>query len=70
MRLAARFGAHLTQRIGLRLAAALGDRFGEVGEQDCEPEPDHDLEFEQQVAAPVMTSRIRMTVVEERDDLQ
>ena len=34
-------GLGLAQRVGLRLAAALGDGFGEVGEDDCQPEPDH-----------------------------
>ena len=30
------------QRVGLRLAAALGDRLGEVGEQHGQPQPDDD----------------------------
>jgi hypothetical protein len=29
---------------GLRLAAAFGDRFGEIGEQHGEPQPEIDLE--------------------------
>ena len=36
----------LAQRVGLRLAAALGHRLGEVGEQHGEPEPDGDLDDE------------------------
>ena len=36
--------AHRAQRVGLRLAAALGERLGEVGEDDREPEPDRDGE--------------------------
>ena len=32
--------ARFAQAVGLGLAAALGDGFGEVGEQDGEPEPD------------------------------
>ena len=31
-----------TQGLGLRLAAALGDSLGEIGENDCQPEPYHD----------------------------
>ena len=34
-----RLGAGLAQRVGLRLAAALGHRLGEVGEQHREPQP-------------------------------
>ncbi len=34
-----RLGAGLAQRVGLRLAAALGDRLGEVREQHGEPQP-------------------------------
>ena len=32
--------ARLAQRLGLRLAALLGDRGGEIGEQDGQPQPD------------------------------
>ena len=32
--------AHLAQRVGLGLAAPLGHRLGEVGEEHREPEPD------------------------------
>ena len=39
------------QRIGLRLAAAFGDRLGEVGEQHREPQPQDDLELEADVCA-------------------
>ena len=34
--------ARRAQRVRLRLAAALGDRLGEVREQDGQPEPDRD----------------------------
>ena len=37
-----RLVAHLAQRVGLGLAAALGDRLGEVGEQHREPQPERD----------------------------
>jgi len=36
----------LAQAVGLRLAAAFGDGFGEVGEQHGEPEPDRELHDE------------------------
>ena len=39
-------GAHRPQRVGLRLAAALRERLGEVGEDDREPEPGRDRERE------------------------
>ena len=35
-------GAHRAQRGGLRAAAALGQRLGEVGEDDGQPQPDGD----------------------------
>ncbi len=38
--------ARLAQRVGLRLAAALGHRLGEVGEEHGEPEPERDREDE------------------------
>ena len=61
------FGALAPQQLGLRLAAALGDGFGEIGEQHGEPQPEDDLELESQCFAPPVTrSRIRMTVVERR----
>ena len=36
-------GAGLAQRVRLRLAAPLGDRLGEIGEQHREPQPGGDL---------------------------
>ena len=39
-------GAHRAQRVGLGLAAALGDRLGEVAEQHGQPQPDRDREGE------------------------
>ena len=39
-------GAHRAQRVGLGLAAALGQRLGEVGEHDGEPQPERDGEGE------------------------
>ena len=39
------------KRVGLRLAAALGHRLGEVGEQHGRPEPERDLQFEADAAA-------------------
>ncbi len=39
-----RVGAHRAQRVGLGLAAALGQRLGEVGEDDRQPEPERDRE--------------------------
>jgi len=44
------FGLGLAQGRGLRLAAAFGDRFGKVGEQHREPEPEIDLEGKAQPA--------------------
>ena len=41
-----RFLARLAQAGGLRLAAAFGDGFGEVGEEHGEPEPDRELRDE------------------------
>ena len=38
--------AHRAQRVGLCLAAALGDRLGEVAEEHGEPQPDRDRERE------------------------
>ena len=43
-------GAGLAQRVGLRLAAAFGHGFGEIGEQHGEPEPEDDLEGEAEIA--------------------
>ena len=39
----ARIGARLAQRVGLGLAAAFRHRFGEIGEQHREPQPESDL---------------------------
>ena len=39
-------GAHGAQGVGLRLAAALGQRLGEVGEDDGQPQPERDRERE------------------------
>ena len=41
-----RLRAHRAQRVGLRLAAALGERLGEVAEDDGQPQPDRDRERE------------------------
>ena len=46
-----RLGLGPPQRVGLRLAAALGHRFGEVGEQHGQPQPDRDLQLEAELAA-------------------
>ena len=44
-------GALTAQRVRLRLAASLGDGFGEIGEQHSEPQPQDDLELEADVFA-------------------
>ena len=41
-----RLGPRRAQRVGLGLAAALGQRLGDVAEDDGEPEPDRDREAE------------------------
>ncbi len=41
------------QRVGLRLAAAFGHGFGEVGKQHREPEPERDLQIESESGAMV-----------------
>ena len=51
MRLRDGLRARLAQRVRLRLAAAFGHRFREVGEQHGEPEPGRDLTREQRRAA-------------------
>ena len=57
-------GAGLLQRLRLRLAAAFGDGFGEIGEQHREPQPQDDLEGEAEASPPPVTrSRRKMTVV-------
>jgi hypothetical protein len=45
------FGALTPQLVRLCLAAALGDGLGKVGKQHGEPQPQDDLEFEQDVSA-------------------
>ena len=65
-----RFGPRLAQRVGLRLAAAFGHRFGEVGEQHRHPQPERDLQLEADASAlPCATSRTSSTVVSSRADL-
>ena len=44
-------GALAPQRVGLRLAAAFGDGLGEIREQHGEPQPQDDLELEDDVSA-------------------
>ena len=58
-----RVGLGLAQGRGLGLAAAFGDRFGEIGEQHREPEPEIDLEGEGQMRPPVDRSRMNRIVV-------
>ena len=43
-----RLGLGPSQRISLRLAASLGHRFGEVGKEHGQPEPERDLKLETQ----------------------
>jgi hypothetical protein len=45
------FGALAAQCVSLRFATAFGDRFGEIGEQHRKPQPEDDLEFEQDMPA-------------------
>ncbi len=40
------FRFSLAQRLCLRLAASFGHRFGEIGEQNREPQPESDLQAE------------------------
>ena len=40
-------GAHLAQGVGVGLAAALGHRLGEIGEEAGEPQPEANLDVEQ-----------------------
>ena len=47
-----RLGPRLAQRVGLRLAAPFGHRFGEVGEQHREPQPERDLQLEAEAGPP------------------
>ena len=53
-------GAHRAQRRGLRAAAALGQRLGQVGEDDGQPQPDRDRERE---PARVAASRRRSQAI-------
>ena len=46
-----RLGTLPPQSVGLRLAAPLGDGFGEIGEQHREPQPKNDLELKFDLAA-------------------
>jgi hypothetical protein len=55
--LAHHVGLGLAQRVRLRLAARFGHRFGEVREQDREPQPKGDLHAEACVPAPAQMSR-------------
>ena len=48
-----RLALGLAQRVGLRLAAALGHGFGKVGEQHSEPQPQRDLKVESEAGAVV-----------------
>ena len=57
------FRAGLAQRVGLRLAATFGHRFGEVGEDHREPQPERDLELEAKPRPPAMASSTNRTVV-------
>ena len=50
------------QAVGLRLAAALGDRFGEVGEQHREPQPERDLPGQKPRLAPPDSQRREGTI--------
>src|ERR1700674_1144340 len=52
-----RFGPRLAQRRRLGLASAFGDRLGEVGKENGEPQPDRDLAHEQLVVAPAEGGR-------------
>ena len=49
--------AGLAQALGLGLAAALGERLGEVREEHGQPEPDRDLELERDVACALRRCR-------------
>ena len=64
-----RLGLGLAQGRRLRLAAALGHGFGEVGEQHGEPEPEIDLEGEAQPAAAGHEVADEQDRGQRRDDL-
>jgi hypothetical protein len=62
------------QGVGLRLAAALGDGFGEIGEQHREPQPERDLPGKERAAADHLAGADKEVAQEEhgrqhRDDL-
>ena len=61
-----RFGPGLAQRVGLRLAAAFGHRFGEVREQHRKPEPERDLAGEQRPCRRRSASSWTNTIVVSR----
>src|SRR5215472_3711111 len=63
-------GALAPQRRRLRLAAALGDRLGEIGEQHREPQPQHDLKFEADMLAAGDQIADQDHGGERRDDLE
>ena len=65
-----RLRALAPQRVGLGLAAALGDGFGEVGEQHGEPQPQDDLECEAEVGPARHQIANQDDGGEDRDDLE
>ena len=68
--LGARLGAGLAQRVGLRLAAAFRHRFGEVGEQHGEPQPENDLEGESDARVMLHQIAHQQDGGQRRDDLE
>ena len=46
------FRTGLAQRVGLRLAAALGHGLGEIGEKHREPQPERDLKLKSKSNMP------------------
>ena len=62
-------GAHRAQRGGLGAAAALGQRLGEVGEDDRQPQPDRDREGEPARVAAELADDQHAIVVISRADL-
>ena len=58
------------QRFGLSLAATFGDRFGEVGKQDGEPQPQDDLELEAELPATRDEIADKNDRGQDRDDLE
>ena len=65
-----RLGAHRAQRVGLRAAAALGERLGEVGEHDGQPQPDRDGEGEEHRLVAAAEGLAADDLVDERDRRQ